>query len=81
MGLDLQYVPYQPYVWARVFNNGKEIGCIKNPRGAFDVLVCGGNGKWIEFDIHSSMNAAYKCRDLYNAIQQSKQESIRGMGV
>lgn len=79
MSIELRYVPHQPYIWARVFDSGKEIGCIKNPRGTFDILVSGGNGRWIEFDIHGSMNAAYKCRDLYNAIQQSKRESIRGI--
>lgn len=80
MPLHLVRVPYQPYIWGRVFDDNKEIGAINNRTGNFEILVKGGNGNWIPFNIQSSNLAMLKCRELYNALQEAKRETERGVG-
>jgi len=81
MPLSLVRVPYQPYIWGRVFDeNDKEVGCISNRTGNFEILVNGGNGKWLPFNITSSSLAMIKCKELYDSIQEAKRETQRGSG-
>lgn len=65
MVLELLRVPYQPYIWGRVFDNKKQIGAITNRTGTFDIQVSNRGNDWIHTNIKNTQFAMNECLRLY----------------